>query len=159
LLPEVVVVTQNIDGLHQRAGSSDVIELHGTMHRFSCLHKRHTGFTLDDVEAQDERPPRCPVCGDLLRPDVVWFGEALPHEAYERALHLSARCDAMLVVGTSAVVYPAAALPQQALHGEAVVIDVNPEPTTLSRVATAYLKGKGGEVLPQLVEKVRQLKP
>ena len=101
VLPEVVVVTQNIDGLHQCAGSSDVIELHGTMHSFSCLHKRHTGFTQDDIDRQDERPPRCPECGELLRPEVVWFGEALPHDAYERALELSARCDAMLVVGTS----------------------------------------------------------
>ena len=158
LLPEVIVVTQNIDGLHQRAGSSDVIELHGTMHRFSCLHRRHTGFTQDDIEKQDARPPRCPECGELLRPDVVWFGEALPHEAYERALHLSAACDAMLVVGTSAVVYPAAALPQQALYGSAIVIDVNPEPSALSRVATVYLRGKGGEILPQLVAKVRQIR-
>ena len=158
VFPEVVVVTQNIDGLHQRAGSSDVIELHGTMHSFSCLHKRHTGFTQDDIDRQDERPPRCPECGELLRPEVVWFGEALPHDAYERALDLSARCDAMLVVGTSAVVYPAAALPQQALYGSAAVIDVNPEPSALSRIATVYLRGKGGQVLPRLVEKVRQLK-
>ena len=124
-------MTQNIDGLHQRAGSSDVIELHGTMHRFSCLHRRHAGFTQDDIEKQDARPPRCPECGELLRPDVVWFGEALPHEAYDACTSSSAACDAMLVVGTSAVVYPAAALPQQALYGSAIVIDVNPEPSAL----------------------------
>lgn len=155
LLPNVTVVTQNIDGLHQRAGSSDVIELHGSMHRFACLRRKHGGFTLDDLSDQDERPPHCPECGELIRPDVVWFGEALPEDELHRAQRLSATCDAMLVVGTSGVVYPAAALPLQAAHAGAVVIDVNPEPGALTSQATIYLKGRGGDLLPRLVEEVK----
>ena len=149
------LVTQNIDGLHQRAGSSDVIELHGTMHRFACLHRAHGGYTLDDLAGQDERPPRCPECGDLIRPDVVWFGEALPEDELRRAQLLAGSCDAMLVVGTSAVVFPAAALPLQALEAGAVVIDVNPEPGALTPKATISLRGRGGDILPQLIEELR----
>jgi len=155
LFPQLTVVTQNIDGLHQRAGSSDVIELHGSMHRFACLHRQHCGFSLEDLSGQDERPPRCPECGELIRPDVVWFGEALPEDELRRAQQLSGTCDAMLVVGTSGVVYPAAALPLQASEAGAVVIDVNPEPGALTSQATIYLKGRGGDLLPRLVEEVR----
>jgi len=156
LFPTVTVVTQNIDGLHQRAGSTDVIELHGTMHRYACLHRKHVGFKRDDFADQEERPPRCPVCGDLIRPEVVWFGEALPAAELDRAQLRSAACDAMLVVGTSAVVFPAAALPLQAIHSGATVIEVNPEPTALSRQATFWLRGPGGEVLPQLVAALQE---
>lgn len=154
LFPSVTVVTQNIDGLHQRGGSTDVIELHGTMHRFACLYRKHGGYVSGDFEDQEERPPRCPVCGDLMRPDVVWFGEALPHEALDRGQLLCAACDAMLIVGTSGIVFPAAALPLQAIHSGATVIDVNPEPSALSSQATIYLKGRGGDILPQLVEEL-----
>ena len=111
LLPRVVVITQNIDGLHQRAGSSHVIELHGTMHSFRCIEGRHRGYRWEDFADQDEKPPRCPECGDYLRPEVVWFGEGLPADAIGAAQQLSAACDVMLVVGTSGVVYPAAAIP------------------------------------------------
>ena len=156
LLPRVSVVTQNIDGLHQRAGSSDVIELHGNMLRFKCLSGRHTGFVLDDFAGQDEKPPRCPDCGDPLRPDVVWFGEALPADAIDRAQALSAACDVMLVVGTSGVVYPAAGLPFLAAEAGATVIDVNPERDALAAAAEIFLRGPGGEVLPQLVASVRE---
>jgi len=157
LIPGAVVVTQNIDGLHQRGGSSDVVELHGTMHSFKCLDGRHAGYTLEELRGQDDRPPRCPECGDLMRPDVVWFGEMLPDDAWRRAERLAAGCDAMLVVGTSAVVYPAAGLPLLALERSAVVVEVNPEPSALSRRATHVLPGKGGEVLPRLVAAVAGL--
>ena len=156
LLPSVVVVTQNIDGLHQRAGSSDVIELHGSMFRFKCLSARHTGFVLEDFADQEQKPPRCPVDGDLLRPDVVWFGEALPGDAIDRAQALCAACDVMLVVGTSGVVYPAAAMPLLAAEAGATVIDVNPESDALSAAADIFLQGPGGEVLPALVAAVRK---
>lgn len=156
LLPKVTVVTQNIDGLHQRAGSTDVIELHGSMHRFSCLHRRHGGFSVDDVAGQHERPPRCPECGDVIRPDVVWFGEALPADELRRAQLLSATCDAMLVVGTSAVVFPAAALPLRAVEAGAVVVDVNPEPSALRSRVSIFLQGRAGDVLPRLVEEIRK---
>ena len=156
LLPRVSVVTQNIDGLHQRAGSSDVIELHGSMLRFKCLRGRHTGFVLDDFAGQDEKPPRCPECDGLLRPDVVWFGEALPDDAIDRARELSASCDVMLVVGTSGVVFPAAAMPLVAKEAGATVIDVNPERDALAQRCDLFLKGPGGKVLPRLVAAVRQ---
>ena len=155
LVPNLVVVTQNIDGLHRRAGSTDVIELHGTMHRFACLQRRHRGYTLDDLSDQEARPPRCPECGELIRPDVVWFGEALPEDELRRAESLSSTCDAMLVVGTSGVVFPAASLPLYALEAGAVVVDVDPEAGALSSRATIFLKGRGGDILPRLVDEVR----
>lgn len=156
IVPSVVVVTQNVDGLHQRAGSGDVVELHGTMHSFRCVHGRHLGYHWDDFADQDAKPPRCPECGDMLRPEVVWFGEALPEDAIDRAQRLSARCDVMLVVGTSGVVFPAAAMPLIAAQAGATVIDVNPEYDASAAQATVFLKGPGGEVLPRLVEAVRQ---
>jgi NAD-dependent deacetylase len=156
LLPRLSVVTQNIDGLHQRAGSSDVVELHGSMFRFKCLQGEHTGFVLDDFADQQAKPPRCPQCGELLRPDVVWFGEALPGDAIDRAQALSAACDVMLVVGTSGIVYPAAALPLLAAEAGATVIDVNPERDAVAAAADIFLQGPGGEVLPELVAAVRE---
>jgi NAD-dependent deacetylase len=155
LLPEVVVITQNIDGLHQRAGSSHVIELHGTMHSFRCIDGRHRDFTWDDIAGQEEKPPRCPACGEYLRPEVVWFGEGLPPEALSAAQQLSAACDVMLIVGTSGVVYPAAAVPLIAREAGATVIDVNPQWDALARSCDLFLRGPGGEVLPELVRAVR----
>jgi NAD-dependent deacetylase len=154
-LPQVVVVTQNIDGLHQVAGSTDVVELHGSIRRFKCLRGPHAGFTRSDFADQNEIPPRCPRCGDLLRPDVVWFGELLPAGALGRAYDLAVTCDAMLVVGTSGAVQPAASLPLIARHSGAVVIDVNPAPDEFVDVADVFLRGPGGVVLPALVKALR----
>ena len=156
LLPRVTVVTQNVDGLHQRAGSADVVELHGSMHRFKCVDELHTGFTRDAFAGQTEKPPRCPGCGGLLRPDVVWFGETLPGDALERAYRLSAACDVMLVVGTSGVVFPAAEMPHIAAEAGAVVIDVNPERDAVAARVGIFLRGAGGAVLPRLVAAVRE---
>ena len=155
LLPQVVVVTQNIDGLHQAAGSTDVVELHGSIRSFKCLTGRHTGFTRADCAGQADVPPRCPSCGDLLRPDVVWFGELLPGEAFNRAYDLANACDAMLVVGTSGVVQPAASLPFIARRAGASVIDVNPECDEFAEVADLFLEGRGGEILPRLLAELR----
>jgi NAD-dependent deacetylase len=154
LLPRVVVVTQNVDGLHQRAGSSRVIELHGTMHTFRCMSGRHRGYSREDLSGQTTKPPRCPD-GELFRPEVVWFGEGLPAGALEEAQQLAARCDAVLVVGTSGVVYPAATVPLIARKAGAVVIDVNPDRDEMAALADVYLRGAGGEVLPALVAAVR----
>ncbi len=154
LLPDVVVVTQNVDGLHQRAGSARVIELHGTMHTFRCMSGRHRGYTRDDLSGQTQRPPRCPD-GELVRPDVVWFGESLPEGALSEAQRLAARCDVVLVAGTSGVVYPAATVPLIAHRAGAVLIDVNPARDELAEIADAHLRGAGGEVLPQLVAAVK----
>jgi NAD-dependent deacetylase len=156
LLPQVVVVTQNIDGLHQAAGSSDVIELHGTMRRAKCLSGEHTGYSFAELLAENEKPPPCPECGEPLRPDVVWFGEPLPHDAWRRAQRLTKACDVLLMAGTSAVVDPAAMLPRLALDSGATVIDVNTEPDAISRCVQDVLRGPAGEVLPELVAAVRE---
>jgi NAD-dependent deacetylase len=155
LLPGVVVITQNIDGLHQRAGSTQVIELHGSMHSFRCIDGQHRGYCWEDFADQEEKPPRCPKCGDYLRPEVVWFGEGLPPDAFNAAQRLSAGCDVMLIVGTSGVVYPAAAMPMIAKEAGATVIDVNPERDALAQTCDLFLRGPGGEVLPELVLAVR----
>ena len=155
LLPHVAVVTQNVDGLHQRAGSTLVVELHGTMHSFRCMSGRHRGYRREDLAGHTEVPPRCPD-GELIRPEVVWFGEALPEGALAEGQELAARCDVMLVVGTSGVVYPAATVPLVAREAGATVIDVNPDRDELARIADVYLRGSGGEVLPALVAAVKE---
>lgn len=154
LIPKVTVVTQNIDGLHAAAGSTTVFELHGSIRRYKCITDRHTGFSLDDV-GQREKPPRCPRCGDLLRPDVVWFGEYLPADVMRKATDASEHCAIMLVVGTSGVVQPAASLPYVAARTGALIIDVNPEHDEISDMADIFLQGAGGAVLPALVEAIR----
>ncbi len=155
LLPRVTVVTQNVDGLHRRAGSSHVIELHGTMHVFRCMSGRHRGYTREDLSGQTQKPPRCPD-GELIRPEVVWFGEELSKGALAEAQQLAARCDVVLVAGTSGVVYPAATIPHIARRACAVVIDVNPDRDELAEIADVYLRGAGGEVLPELLAAVKE---
>lgn len=158
LVPLVTVVTQNIDGLHAAAGSTVVLELHGSIQRYKCLSGRHTGFSFDDVMAQPVKPPRCPQCGDLIRPDVVWFGEYLPEGVLRRAYDASQHCTVMLVVGTSGVVQPAASLPYLASRTGALIIDVNPEPNEISSMADIFLQGKGGAVLPELLQAIHGLR-
>jgi NAD-dependent deacetylase len=155
LIPQVTVVTQNIDGLHGSAGSTHVLELHGSIRRYKCLNGRHVGFGSADFAGQTDKPPRCPGCGAMLRPDVVWFGEYLPEGVLREAHEACRRCDAMLVVGTSGVVQPAASLPYAAAATGSIVVDVNPEADELSAMADIYLPGTAGEVLPQLVEAIQ----
>jgi len=144
------LVTQNVDGLHQRAGSGGVIELHGNI--------THTKCSVEDVLVEDyapeSTPPVCPNCGAPLRPDVVWFGEALPADALRAASGAAGSCDLFFSVGTSGLVQPAASLPFEALRGGATVVEVNPDETPLSRRADHVLRGRAGEVLPALVEAV-----
>ncbi|HRV95922.1 MAG TPA: NAD-dependent deacylase, partial [Anaerolineae bacterium] len=112
LVPKLTLITQNVDGLHQRAGSDDVIELHGSITRIVCSSDRRVAETWSEA---GETPPRCPDCDSYLRPDVVWFGEALPTQALHRAFQAAETCDLFLSVGTSALVHPAASLPFTAL--------------------------------------------
>ena len=147
-VPFFTLVTQNVDGLHQRAGSRAVIELHGNIGRVKCADDNEVVETW--VE-EGKAHPRCPRCGGLLRPDVVWFGEMVPVQAFEAADAASAACDVFLCIGTSTVVYPAAGLPFRALAAWGRVIEVNPDVTPLTRDATWVLGGRAGEVLPQLV--------
>lgn len=157
ILSELVVVTQNIDGLHQAAGSSDVIELHGSIRRFKCLDRGHAfrgELPAGPVAEAELEPLQCPECGSPLRPDVVWFGELLPTAATERAWKLAQRCDAMLVVGTSGMVWPAAELPFVAARAGARIVEVNPVRSEVTRVADVFLDGPAGEVLPLLVQRL-----
>jgi NAD-dependent deacetylase len=147
--PRFVLATQNVDGLHQRAGSLDVIELHGNIMRVKCA-REGTPVTTWQEGAENE-PPRCPSCGAFLRPDVVWFDEPLPAQALDRAEDAARRCDVLLVVGTSAEVYPAAALPIVARCAGALVVEVNPNATALTPHADFVLRGMSGVALPALV--------
>jgi NAD-dependent deacetylase len=142
----LTLATQNIDGLHAAAGSASVIELHGNLWRGRCT---RCGTTRELPESPlREMPPLCS-CGGPLRPDVVLFGEDLPPGAYERAADAAALCEIFFVIGTSAVVYPAALLPRAARFAGAFVIEVNPEETDLTPRVDATILGKAGEVLPQ----------
>jgi len=147
------VITQNVDGLHQRAGSRNVVELHGSLWRARCV-ECGAVYRLD--KPVEETPPRCPKCGGLLRPDVVWFGEPLPRDAWERAVELASRSDVVLVVGTSGVVYPAAYIPRIAKDHGAVLVEVNVEESAITPIADFFLRGRSGEVLPRLVEEVKR---
>ena len=145
---EFVLVTQNVDGLHQRAGSRNVVELHGNIARVKCS---RDGTLVERWEANEDEVPRCPDCGAFLRPDVVWFDEMLAEDALAAADKAARRCDVLLVVGTSAEVYPAAALPDSARASGAVVVEVNPNATALSAAADHVLRGAAGVVLPALL--------
>ena len=144
------LVTQNVDGLHQRAGSDEVLELHGNILRSKCSWE---GTMVDDY-APVEAPPPCPSCGAPLRPDVVWFGEGLPTGVFEAASEAARACDVFLSIGTSSLVYPAAALPFEALEKGAVLVEVNPDETPLSAYADHVLRGPAGEMLPRLVSAI-----
>ena len=146
---DLKLVTQNIDGLHQLAGSRDVIELHGSIWRSRCIacHERQ------EIRRDGKRADACLNCGDLVRPDVVLFGEILPEGAFEAAAEAATNCELCFVVGTSALVYPAAALPAIARDAGAYVCEVNPERTPLSEHCHEVLTGKAGEVLPLISKK------
>lgn len=143
------LITQNIDGLHQLAGSSNVLELHGCGRLIRCT---KCAYERDIDAAPLDDLPTCPACSAVLRPDVVWFGEGLPPGILEAASDASGSCDVFMTIGTSAVVYPAAALPPLAAQSGAKTIEVNPEPTPLTALMTLSLRGAAGDILPQLVD-------
>ncbi|HET8746809.1 MAG TPA: NAD-dependent deacylase [Ramlibacter sp.] len=142
----LAVVTQNVDGLHQRAGSPGVLALHGSIMEDRWLEPPRACCTAED--AVPGRPPRCAACGNLRRPAVVWFGELLPEQALAAAEQAAAACDLMLVVGTSGVVYPAAGL-ARATRGRVVI--VNPQASDLDDAADAVLRGTAASLLPLLL--------
>jgi NAD-dependent deacetylase len=146
-LPDSIVVTQNVDGLHARGGSRDVIELHGSIFRVRCT-REHTA--RDAFEAFAEVPPRCE-CGALLRPDIVWFGEALPPDAWERATEAIRRADLLLVIGTSGVVYPAAGL---VALSRGLSIEINPEASGISSACAFAIPMTAAEATPRIVEEL-----
>jgi NAD-dependent deacetylase len=144
---DFTLVTQNVDGLHQAAGSREVLELHGNIRRARCQTCR-TRYDLRDKQADASRTFTCPDCGNYLRPDVVLFGELLPAGVFERAVVKARGSELCFVVGTSALVYPAAGLPEIAGAAGAYTVEVNPEPTPLSDLCDEVIHGKAGEVLP-----------
>jgi NAD-dependent deacetylase len=148
-LPRFTLITQNVDGLHAEAGSQNILELHGNIQRTKCLEEN---VIVSSWEPSGDVPPRCPYCGGLLRPDVVWFGEMLPEKTLQEAVQAAEECDVFLSIGTSGIVHPAASLPYLAQRRGAVLIEVNPDETVLTAQADIFLKGQSGEILPQLVK-------
>jgi len=144
---DVVILTQNIDGLHQRSGSTNVLELHGSIIRIKCT---VCDFTDNITENFELLPPKCK-CGSMLRPDVVWFGEPLPQNIWQSAIKEASVCDVMVIVGTSLVVSPANTLPVYAKQNGAILIEVNPEKTVMSNDMTLSIQATSVGVLPKML--------
>ncbi len=149
LFPDFVVITQNVDRLHHRAGSTHVIELHGNLEENYCLHCGEP-YT-EPIDLSQKQVPHCPHCGGLIRPAVVWFGEMLPEAAFAAAEQAARNADLLLSIGTSGEVFPAAQIPVLARTHGAVVIEVNPEPTMISSYAHLILRLPASKALPALV--------
>ncbi len=147
-VPKLSLVTQNVDGLHQSSGSQNVRELHGNIMRSRCSVE---GVIVEPHEDDEGTPPSCPSCGAFLRPDVVWFGEALPDEVLEEAFEAARNCEVFFSIGTSGLVQPAASLAFEAMRSGAIVVEVNPIDTPLTRHAEYALRGRAGEILPELL--------
>ena len=148
---QVSVLTQNIDGLHQRAGSTSVYELHGSIITIKCT---VCDFKDKITSSFSQLPPLCK-CGNMLRPDVVWFGEALPQDIWQSAMEQASSCDAMIVVGTSLAVSPANLLPVYAKENGALMIEVNPDKTLMSEMMDLSLRSSAAKALPELLSLVR----
>lgn len=148
IVPDFTLVTQNVDNLHTRAGSRNVVELHGNIMRSYCV--KCGLFAGESDQGPLDGVPRCEHCGGLIRPDVVWFGELLPQGAFQTAVEAAQRCDLFLLVGTSGIVYPAASIPGVAREHGAFVVEINPERTDLSHTMNETLLGPSGAVLPVL---------
>jgi NAD-dependent deacetylase len=157
LFGDLAVITQNVDGLHAKAGSRNIVELHGNIWKLRCTRE---GTVEENRDTPLPRiPPVCPNCGSLVRPHIVWFGESLDPVVLDRAYGLSEACQAMFVIGTSAVVQPAASLPLAASRAGAKIIEVNIEPTPLTPQADYFFPGMAGEILPLLDRRLRDRRP
>jgi len=157
---DVHVVTQNVDNLHERAGSNQVYHVHGSLFEFHCdqCQSEYNGEVPGmPAPVESVEPPRCEKCAGLIRPNVVWFGEALPDDAWQRSVDAVVNADLVVVVGTSSVVYPAAGLPELAVANGTPVIEVNPEPTPLSKSATLTLRASAATALPGLLQRLPAL--
>jgi NAD-dependent deacetylase len=150
---DVIVLTQNIDGLHQRAGSTKVLELHGSIIRIKCTRCDFQDYIISSF---DVLPPLCK-CGEILRPDVVWFGESLPQDVWSNAIAHANSCDVMIIAGTSLLVSPANTLPLYAKQNNATLIEINPEDTVMSLDMDLTIRDTSSNVIPKLTEIVSQL--
>ena len=144
---DVVVLTQNIDNLHQRSGSTNVLELHGSIIRIKCT---VCNFSDNITQSFESLPPKC-TCGNILRPDVVWFGEELPHNIWKNAMKEASTCDIMIIVGTSLAVSPANTLPIYAKQNGATLIEVNPEKTVMSNNMDLSIQATSATILPKIL--------
>ncbi|MEM7799409.1 MAG: NAD-dependent deacylase [Chloroflexota bacterium] len=148
--PNFALITQNVDGLHAEAGSRNIIELHGNISRVKCFNAHHP---VENWDALEGSPPHCPLCGSLLRPDVVWFGEMLPEQALISALGAMQDCEVYFSIGTSALVHPAAALTVEAIKDlDVTVVEINPAETPITPYVDFALNGSAGQILPELVD-------
>lgn len=150
-IPEFTLITQNVDGLHRFAGSKNVLELHGNIQRVRCS---QCGAFAEIWGDDSEAVPGCEICGGLLRPDVVWFGEELPRAELETAVQASRACQIFFSIGTSGMVQPAASLAYAARNNGSIVVEVNAEPTPLTSKVDFAFHGKSGEILPELIRAV-----
>lgn len=150
------LITQNIDNLHFQAGSRNVIEIHGNAYKLRCV-SCHSRFDRESFRIE-EIPPRCPLCGGLIKSDTVMFGEPIPPDVLRRCYDETAKCDCMLVIGTSGVVYPAASLPIAVKQSGGVLIEVNPRETELTPLCDIIIRAPSGEALPRLVEAIKRRK-
>lgn len=158
-LKDLTIITQNVDDLHEQAGSRDVIHLHGNIATCKCFDNCQGNPTIIDIKTlsydKEAGPPLCPHCGAYVRPNVVWFSEMLPTYELNRANEISQLCDLMIVVGTSGLVSPAADLPRVAKQQGAKILEVNPDTSTISRYADIHLEGASGLMLPQVLEALK----
>ncbi len=151
----VIIVTQNIDNLHRRAKSSTIYELHGNMEKNYCINCKKRYDFVDFEDAKES--PKCE-CGGLIRPDIVWFGENLPSDQFDPSQAAVENCDILFTIGTSGIVYPAAYLPMNAHKLGKFVVEINPVSTELSPFCNEILRFPSAEILPKIVEKVRELR-
>jgi NAD-dependent deacetylase len=154
---DVCVVTQNVDNLHRRAGSKTVYELHGNIERNYCIDCTEP-FEEEHFDYTQKSAPRCKECGGLIRPDVVWFGEFLPQQVFSEGERKAAESDICFIVGTSAVVYPAAFIPLGAKRAGSYLVEINITQTEISGACDYSLFGKAGEIMPQVLEQVKKIK-
>jgi len=150
-LPVFTLITQNVDGLHRKAGSVNVLELHGSLERVKCSECGEQATAWDE---SCPGVPKCSRCGGLLRPDVVWFGESLPKKELEAAVEAARHCAVFFSIGTSGLVQPAASLAHAARNKGALIVEINAEPTPLTEKVDFFWQGKAGEILPALVRAV-----
>lgn len=154
LFERFTLITQNIDNLHRRAGSADVIEIHGNIFRYKCFENEHP---CEEPFEGDDLPPRCS-CGSMIRPDVVWFGEQLSEDRIRQAFEALHACDILLIVGTSGTVVPAAYFPSIAKQHGAGIIEINPERSHITHESDVFVQGPAGEVLPRVVARLKELR-
>ncbi|MCP4896411.1 MAG: NAD-dependent deacylase [bacterium] len=150
---DFTLITQNVDSLHRLAGSNNVVEVHGNIMK-TCCFDCSADAEEEDASKAEVKVPRCQLCGGMLRPGVVWFGESLVADVLRTATEASQRCDVFFSIGTSSAVYPAAALPFEALTHGAMVIEINPDKTPFTPRATYSIQAPSGEALPALVEAI-----